>query len=169
MKWRRVIATLEMAGGALGFGFIAWMLLANPVDARTALVALFVLAVNALSFVAGVALWSGSRAGRVLSIIVQVIQLPKVVSASVIFMFSFGLDVWVSVAEAAGQMTWGIHFNLLGSSNLYFNAPVTYGLAGVSLTAIAFLAVLIGHKGETPAEVSEPPPPPPPPDWQQLA
>lgn len=167
MNWLRFIAALEMAGGALGSGFVLWALLANPLDGLTALIALFVLAANALSFVAGVALWSGSRAGRVLSVIVQVIQLPKVVSVPVVFMFSFGLDVWVSIAQAAGQVAWGFHLIFLSSSQVYFNVPVTYGLGGVSITSIVFLAVLIGHKGETPAEISEPPPPLPPPDWQQ--
>ena len=171
-NWVRFIAAVEVVGGACSFGFIVWALLGVPLDARTALVALFMLAVNALSFVAGVALWSGSRLGRTLSIIVQVVQLPKIVSPQMIFLFSFGLDVWVYAAQAGMHVILGFQFTLLPSSQLFFNAvenPVS--LAGVSVSSIAFLALLIRYKAGDAAVAGrdEPPstPPPPPADWQQ--
>ena len=169
-NWLRVIAALEMVGGVFGFGFLMWWLLVSPIDGPTSALLLLMLAINALSFVAGVALWSGSRVGRALSIIVQTIQLPKIISQQFVFMFSFGLDVWVFFAPAAiSRLMLGFHFNFPASSQVFFNAPVgTYTLVGVSLSSIAFLAMLIGYKGEGHAVGSEPPPPPPPPpDWQQ--
>jgi hypothetical protein len=159
-----------MVGGAVGFGLLVWMLLGAPLNIPTAVLALLMLAVNALSFVAGVALWSGSRAGRTLSIIIQAIQLPKVVSQQVIFLFSFGLDVWASIAPTAGGgWALGFHFNFLAMSQVFFNAPVGgFALVGMSLSSIVFLALLIRYKGEGEADAGGPPTvPPPPPDWQQ--
>jgi hypothetical protein len=170
-NWLRVIALVEAVGGACGFGFVVWALLSVSVDARTALVALFVLGVNALSFVAGVALWGRSRAGRTLSIIVQAVQLPKIVTQQMVFLFSFGLDAWVYTAQAGPKAIMGFQFTLLPSSQLFFNAvgnPVN--LAGVSVSSIAFLAVLIVYRREDSAVGrDEPPPPTPHADWQQSA
>ena len=171
-NWLRFIAALEVVGGACGFGFIVWALLQTPLDSRTALVALFVLAVNALSFVAGVALWGGRRLGRTLSIIVQAVQLPKIVTQQMLFLFSFGLDLWVYAAQVGPRAILGFQFNVLPSSQLYFNAlgsPFT--LAGVSVSSIAFLVMLIRYKGEDTAAGRDEPPtgPPPPPEWQQPA
>ncbi len=91
---------------------------------------------------------------------IQVIQLPKIISPTIIFMFSFGFDLWVH----ASPPLFGIQFSVFGNNQVFLNvqnAPVDFG---ISITAIIALLILKKYKpaGRTSLE---PLPPPPPVEW----
>src|SRR5262245_26314917 len=105
--WVRIISVSEIVGGVAGAGLVIWMLLAAPFNALALIFAPLPFSINILSLVAGVALWRGSSFGRKASIVVQAIQLPKIVSPLIIFMFSFGFDLWVQILLTEGLSNLG--------------------------------------------------------------
>jgi hypothetical protein len=159
--WVRLIAVLEIIGGVFGVGFLIWGLSTAPFNPLLLLLVPIAVSIYIFSLVAGVALWRGSTFGRQASIIVQAIQLPKLVSPPLIFIFSFGCDVWIHYLWSAGSASVGFEFKLLAFNQFFVNvrgAPL--GL-GVSITAAIFLAMLVRYKPDLVSVTYSPPPPPP--------
>ncbi len=75
--WIRLIAILEIVGGVCGIAFVGWQFVTLPTHRHTLIFASIALVVYVFSFIAGIALWLERPFGRVASIIVQAIQLPK--------------------------------------------------------------------------------------------
>jgi hypothetical protein len=165
--WVRIISVLEIVGGVVGIGFVIWALLATPFNAWTLIIAPIAISIYILSLVAGVALWRGNSFGRKASIVVQAIQLPKIISPLVIFMFSVGFDLWVQFLLTRGFSNLGFEFRFLAFSQIFFNVQdAPFGL-GVSITACIFLAMLLRHKpGRAEEAAILPPPPPPMAEWR---
>jgi len=154
---------LEIVGGVAGIGLVIWVLLATPFNVLTLIIAPIPISIYILSLVAGVALWRDNSFGRKASIIVQAIQLPKIVSPLIIFTFSFGFDIWVHILLTREISKLGFEFRPLADNEFFFNVPdAPFGL-GVSITACIFLAMLLRHKPGKAEEAAILPPPPPPP------
>jgi len=162
--WVRIISVLEIVGGVFGIGDVIWVLLATPFNALTLILAPIPISIYILSLVAGIALWRDNLFGRKASIVVQAIQLPKIVSPLIIFTFSFGFDIWVHILFTSEFSKLGFEFRSLADNEFFFNvqdAPISLG---VSITACIFLAMLLRHRpGKTEEAAILPPPPPPPP------
>jgi hypothetical protein len=161
----KLISALEIIGGVCGIGFILWVLASTPYNILTLLIAPVPLGIDVLSLIAGVALWRGSSFGRKASIVVQTIQIPKLISPLLTFAFSFGLDVWVHYQLLAGNFEkLGVQFNVLAFNAFYINVAGSSMGIGISLTACVFLALLFRYQPEATAH-EMPPPPPPPAEW----
>src|SRR6266536_877526 len=93
--WIRIISILEIIGGISGIALVVWEFVATPIEGQTAVFAAVALVVYVFSLIAGLTLWRAYAFGRIASIIVQAIQLPKYTSQLLIFMFSFGFDTYV--------------------------------------------------------------------------
>jgi hypothetical protein len=158
--WLRIISVLEIIGGVFGIGFVIWWLLAAPINAFTVILAPIPISIYVLSLVAGVALWQGSSFGRKASIVVQAIQLPKIVSPLIIFMFSFGFDFWIHILFVKGFSSVGFEFRFLAFNQLFINVQDAPLGLGVSLTAAIFLAMLLRNKPRRTKEVTILPPVP---------
>ena len=161
--WVRIISVLEIVGGVDGIGLMIWVLLATPFNALTLIIAPIPISIYILSLVAGVALWRDNSFGRKASIVVQAIQLPKIVSPLIIFTFSFGFDIWVQILLTRESSKLGFEFRLLADNEFVFNVPDAPLGLGVSITACIFLAMLLRHKPGKADEAAILPPPPPPP------
>gem|GEM_PF-2465127 len=154
----RTIAVLEILGGLFSFGFIAWAMVTQPSNIVSAIIGAIALIIDITAVVAGVALWRGTAFGRKASMAIQAIQLPKIVSPIMIFIFSFGFDLWLH-ASASG---FGIQTAFFGSNQLFFNVENVPGDIGISVTAIIALVILNKFQ---PVVRETPLPPPPPIDW----
>ena len=163
----RTISVLEIVGGVFGIGFVIWVLLRMPFNVFSAAIMAISMAVYMLSLVAGVALWRGKSYGRTASIIVQTIQVPKLVSPLLIFMFSFGFDMWVHYLQVGSFSTLGFEFRFLAFNQFFINSPEAPIGLGVSITAFIFLSILFKYQPETTVKEFSLPPPPPPPDWSE--
>src|SRR5436309_3080870 len=95
--WIKTIAVLEMVGGVVGVLFMVYVAMSSEFAVPVIFVGSFSSAIFVLSMLAGSWLWQGQRRGRTASIVIQCIQLPKVISGPLIFMFSFGFDVFAHV------------------------------------------------------------------------
>jgi hypothetical protein len=157
--WRRLISVLEIVGGVFGIIILAWELVASPADGYTLLLAPVSYGIFILSLVAGVLLWREHRAGRMTSVVVQAIQLPKIVSPVLIFTFSFGFDFYPYVLSDAGFSKVGVDLRLLAFHQLYLNIEEAPFAAGVSVPAVMFLIMLLRYKPATRGEMVPPPPP----------
>ena len=159
--WMKIIAVLEIIGGIFGMLLVVWILAMTPFNPLSLLILPIVVAIYVLSLIAGIALWRGRKYGRTASIVVQCIQIPKIISPAVVFMFSFGLDLWVHFLRADQFFNMGFEFRVLAFNQFFVNAVgAPFGL-GVSIVGCIFLALLLKYKPATTAEVFEPPPPPP--------
>ena len=161
--WVRIISVLEIVGGVDGIGLMIWALMVTPDNALALILAPIPISIYILSLVAGVALWRDNSFGRKASIVVQAIQLPKIASPLIIFMFSFGFDFWVHILFTGGFSKLGFEIRFLADNEFFINVQdAPFGL-GVSITACIFLRMLLRHKpGRAKEAVILPPPPPPP-------
>ena len=163
---RRLISGLEVIGGVFGIFILARQLIGSRVDLYVLLLGPIAIGIFLMSVVAGVLLWREHRAGRMASIIVQTIQLPKVVSPPLIFSFSFGLDLYPYIQVAGGAVSkMGVDFKLLAFYNLYLNSPGAPVAVGFSIPAAAFLIMLLRYKPGGTRETMMPPPPPTSSEW----
>jgi hypothetical protein len=145
--WIRIISILEIIGGLSGIAFVAWEIVATPTDRHSIVIGAIVFAVYVFSFIAGIALWLERPFGRVASIVVQAIQLPKYISQLIIFMFSFGIDAYVyGMLTNNGQPTFGIEFKFLAFNQFFVNVPDAPSGFGISISACVFLGVLLKFK-----------------------
>ena len=158
--WIRVIAVLEIIGGIFGVALIAWVLVASRFHPHVIILAPVYIAIDVMSFVAGVKLWRGRPGGRTASIIIQIIQLPKIVSPALVFMFSFGLDAFVHLLVGADFVHYGLEFRFLAVNQLGFYVPSAPVDFGVSITAWVFLVMLLKYKPGKAPETAIPTPPP---------
>jgi hypothetical protein len=162
---RRLISGIEVIGGVFGLFILANQFPSFRLDLHVVMLAPIATAVFLLSVVAGVLLWREHPAGRAASIVVQAIQLPKLVSPLLIFLFSFGFDFYPYVQVAGGDPKVGVDFKLAPFYNLYLNTPGTPIAIGISIPAIVFLIVLFGYKPVGSEERPIPPPPPAASEW----
>jgi len=167
--WIRIISALEIIGGVVGIGFVIFWLLVTPANFLSLILAPIPIGIYILSLVAGITLWRGKPFGRKASIVVQVIQLPKIVSPLIIFMFSFGFDLWVHILFSREFFNVGFQFRFLAFNQFFFYAQdAPFGL-GVSLSAGIFLAMLLRHKparvGDNLIVLGPPSPPNPKAEW----
>jgi len=140
--WIRIISVLEIIGGISGIASVMWEFLTTPIN-RPRLFTAIALVVYVISLFAGIALWRGHSLGRVASIVVQAIQLPKYMSQLFIFTFSFGFDAYVyGILTNSLQPVFGFEVRFLAFNQLFVNvadAPVGFG---ISIPACVFLAIL---------------------------
>ncbi len=158
-----MIAVLEIIGGIVGILFMAWVSIMSGFALNVISVVPISLAIFTLSLVAGVYLWSETEFGRRASIVVQFIQLPKIATSALVFMFSFGLDVFPQLVLNNGQSFFGIQFRFLADSQLFFLSSGSTFILGFSLTSIIAIHKLWFYevgRNEIPAEASETPPSP---------
>jgi hypothetical protein len=155
----RIIAVLEMLGGLFGMVSTSWAIVTQTSNIFSIVIGMVEVLIDVFAVVAGIALWAETSFGRKASLAIQLIQLPKITSPAIIFMFSFGFDVWVHASPfgVVGFQT-SVSFN-----QLVLNLPNSTVDFGVSLTAIIALAIL--KKYEPRSRVLGRLPPPPPDDW----
>jgi hypothetical protein len=158
--WMRIVAALEIIGGIFGLVFVLSWFLAAPFSVPALLIAPIPIGIYVLSLAAGIALWRGSPFGRKASIVVQAIQVPKIISPSVIFMFSFGLDLWIHYLWLGEFSRLGFEVRFLAFNEFFFNAqgaPIGFG---ISITACATLLLLLRkYKPSATSDITLPPPP----------
>jgi hypothetical protein len=161
--WIKIISVLEVIGGLGGLSFLIWWFLFTPFDVYSLLLVLILITLHFLSILGGIGLWRGKPYGRLISIIIQIVQIPKLTSPFFIFIFSYGFDFWIQfLLFPNGYTHLGIQLKFLFFSQLSFDlkdAPI--GL-GVSITSIIFLIMLFKYKSEiTEKETIDEPPLPP--------
>ena len=145
--WIRLIAILEITGGVCGIVFQVPYLLVAPGDGRPLIVAGIVFAIYLLSLVAGVTLLLERPFGRVASIVIQAIQLPKYMSQLLIFMFSFGFDAYLyGMLTNNAQPIFGFEFKFLAFNQLFVNVADAPAGFGISIPASIFLSMLVKYR-----------------------
>jgi hypothetical protein len=144
--WIRLIAILEIVGGVCGIVFQVPYLLAALAD-RHPLIAGITFAIYLLSLVAGITLLLELPFGRIASIVIQAIELPKYMSQLLIFMFSFGFDAYLyGMLSKNAQPIFGFEFKFLAFNQLFVNVGDTPVGFGISIPACAFLIMLLKYR-----------------------
>lgn len=138
----RAIAIVEMIGGIVGvatFFFLGIKVFSNILIAS---ILSFFIALYILSFLAGLWLWKFSRRGIILSVIMQLLQIPIISFSSLYYKFFSGLNVSLGFF----QSKLSFYFNLGSSWEL--NIPNTDEPSGfgLNIVAIIFLICLLKFK-----------------------
>lgn len=154
--WLRTISLLEIIGGTCGLLFVLIGPVFQNVLAGFYTVVPFFIAINILSLAAGIYLWKGTNFGRNTSIVVQFIQLPKIVSSYLVFSFSFGFDVFLQIIAYQDSLIPGVQFRLLTDDQLFILMDPSYGGFGISIVSIIFLFKLFTYSPELDNETFTP-------------
>jgi hypothetical protein len=151
--WTHLIAILEIVGGLCGIAFIIWQSVTAPLERHNIPFAIIIVVIYLLSLVAGICLALGRKFGRVASIIVQAIQLPKYTSQLLIFMFSLGFDAYVyAMLTTNAQVAFGLEFKFLAFNQLFVNVADAPVMFGISIPACVFLVMLLRKPKIAPSE-----------------
>lgn len=143
---QRVVAGLEFIGGCFGLVMLFFATRVGPTSANGFAVLALTVAIYLLALAAGILLWRGQKAGRVLSIGVQLIQLPKLLFSKFAFMMSFGFDVFpVVVLDKSAN---GISLSAkIGAFDLIRVGDVGMPwLVGISITSCLSLYALLSDE-----------------------
>lgn len=116
--WRKSIAVLQIVGGVAGVIAVTLEVAGkaaspNAIIRASALATLFVFAAFA-----GVMLWRDTPLGRVMSVIVQCVQLPKFLAGDIAFLVSYGLDLSVIGVRWPNASVLTFDFRLMGHYQL---------------------------------------------------
>lgn len=91
---------LQIIGGLLSMAFTGWAMVTQMSNILSAPIGIIEVLIDTLAVVAGITLWRETSFGRKASIVVQFIQLPKITSPVIIFLFSFGFDFWLHASPS---------------------------------------------------------------------
>jgi hypothetical protein len=162
--WLRTISLLEIIGGISGILFVLSAAVINGFSVSYLIVAPIMLVIDGLSLAAGIYLWKRTNFGRIASIAIQFIQLPKIASAFFVFAFSFGFDIYIGFLDYKGFFTTTVQFKFLADNQLYINMDLGQSGGGISIISIIFLAILLTSsiklEDETPVPMDADPPSP---------
>jgi len=163
----RIIALFQIIGGLFTMTFLAWTFVRQTSALATQMrgimsgvIMIGEIFIDIFAVVAGVTLWRGTQFGRKASIAIQAIQLPKISFPAIIFMFSFGFDLWVYATPSVV----GFQTAFFGSNQIFLGVENLQGGFGVSVTAIIALVILNRYK-PTARTALRPSPPLPPSEW----
>src|SRR5262245_51417873 len=110
--WARIIAILQFVGGLAGISSVFFEMIFRAPRWGDLFLVLVVIAVFAMSLVAGIQLWLNKRSGYGVSALVQLCQLPKIHIDSFGFMFSFGIDLSLLLVQTQGPAGHGFSFRI---------------------------------------------------------
>lgn len=148
-KWNRIISIYEMIGGIVGLGvtiFLIFKILPQllnqeaTISNKAFLIVLLIYAIGGylLSFIAGLFLWKKQTKGILLSIITQIIQIPKFTIAGFSYFFVSGADLFIAISNSSLDLTayLGSHWNIS-----FYPEDKTF-LIGINIIAIIMLIKL---------------------------
>ena len=107
-RWVRAIAVLEIVGGVSGVPAVLIEILNQKPQSAILVMGFALIAIFLLSLFAGIQLWRNKRSGYTTSIMVQLIQFPKIVTGSLAFMIELRVDVWVMASKPRDRPVTGL-------------------------------------------------------------
>lgn len=154
--WIKGISIVEIIGGVVGILFMVYVAVSSDFALNVMVIIPIGLAIFVLSLIAGVSLWRNTEFGRKVSIVVQFLQLVKVMSPAFTFMFSFGFDLFPHLTLVDGFSTIGIQFRFLADGQFFLMSEGRPIFIGVSIPAIIALIKLQNYRIEDSTSASEP-------------
>lgn len=146
---RRVVAVLEIAGGIIGLCLVLISMAQMGISGMPlslALVLALMLLLFGLSVVAGLQLLRGRRIGYTLSIIVQILQLPAIVSEAIIYKVYalIRLIPFVQLREGRDlNINLGFDFNVLGVGfQIYLHNQVDGIILGLNVVPLLYIVLI---------------------------
>lgn len=141
-NWNKIIAVLQIVGGALGAGLAIYLIFSMPPKIPM-LVGFFVffLCLFLLSIVAGLFLWEGHPLCFTLSLIVQALQIPQFTIGGFKYMFVSGLELTVGIGSNGSKFFWNIGI-LQGEFQFSFLTQGEPSSLGLNIAAILFFMYL---------------------------
>ena len=136
----RLIALLELLGGVWGLYRLAALVQRNPWSAALVVVASLFTLIFLLFITAGVLLWRGRPLGLWLSLAVQALQLPHIISGPFGFFFASPASVAVGLSgDFAPQISALWHPGM----GFAIDSEVELTWIGVNLLALAAILILV--------------------------
>jgi hypothetical protein len=156
IKWWKLIAWLEILGGALGLVFFLAGILKGTVVPLGLLLLIGALVFFSLNVIAGVLLLRNNSIGQVLSILVQAIQIPHLTISTFILRILAGVNIIVGTGVLPTTGKPGAHF----SPGVYWTftvSPISNGqfFFGINILSLLALIYLVRFSFENPVRLQE--------------
>jgi hypothetical protein len=152
-KINKLIYIYEMIGGILGVGIAIIVFIKTIMDSKSlenygikSLIVIFILALYVLSFIGGFLLWKGKENGMVISIIVQIFQIPYIITSNCIYVFISGLQLGASISIPTNILRITGLFAYGSSFDMYFGNSVKYTVIGMNFIPIIVIYYIIKIK-----------------------
>lgn len=135
----RVVASIQVLGGLFGVGRALALYLGTHHSFSMLAMGAYV-----LSVVCGAMLWQLSRAGFAASLILQLAQIPWILTSHSAYAFASGIGLWLGGGEDGfvrdhALVSW-FHFGVLTGNGVSFDAgPWRYGVNVIAIAIVAFL------------------------------
>jgi hypothetical protein len=161
MNLRNILSVYQVAFGIVGIGMLAFLVLPQILSASASITSdtqgnfLFALGVYAfalvfyvLAILAGVLLWRKHRAGKTLSIVLEIIQIPVFIVAGIQYYFSLGLSLNVYMALINANAVFRLQF-FPGPQASFSIGESTGFLLGLNVSAVLLLILFLRLKDDS--------------------
>lgn len=148
-KINTIIAIYEMIGGIAGL----YIIIMNGIVLKSVkyqLIALiipfFILALNILSLIGGFLLWRGKEKGMTISIIIQIFQIPYILTANCVYAVVSGIQVIVGIGISSNIFKIILHAYWIPYFEIYFKNVVKYNVIAVNIIPIIIILHVLRSK-----------------------
>ena len=145
-KINTLIGIYEMVGGIMGVYFLIvhgrvpklenYQLLA-------VIITFFILTLYVLSSIGGFLLWRGKENGLVISIIVQIFQIPYILTASCIYSVASGAHILAGIGISTNIFKIILYGHVIPYFEIYFENVVKYNVIVVNIIPIIIILHII--------------------------
>lgn len=153
-KINALICLYEIIGGILGVCITLYYIFFSinlafkaDIPLTNRLLSLFIfiiiIALYILSFIGGFCLWKKKKKGIILSKIVQVFQIPYIITSSFTYAFISGLQLGPTVTVSSKIFKFAGLFYLGSSFNIHFGSGIKYIILGINIIPILVIYYLI--------------------------
>jgi hypothetical protein len=154
---RKAIALMEIVGGVTGFLWVGVEVIQRRIVGVELVLGGIVAAIFLLSLFSGLLLWQDLRTGYGASIVIQLLQLPKILAVQFTFVLSFGFDAWVMLIMLPDRHGFDFRLQPGGFYYLHLARPPGAPLGlGISIVSCVTLVLLLRNKQRRSPSQTEP-------------
>jgi len=142
----RLIAAIEIFGGTWGLVIMLYRMTQVLDNLQFIIFLLLYMIPFALSILAGILLLKNKETGLILSLVIQLLQIPYFALSGLYYSFISGLLLGVRISFQEGIKNYNFNFTLGGYCQIQTGLPVEFQALGINLFAVSLFGFLLFNK-----------------------